>query len=81
MSSAQEDHPSASSRFRNGLNTSIVDNSSAFGFSIMITASFGAVSVLAGQPGLGSILGFALGAAANFTLLQAIVSRWVPPPT
>lgn len=69
-----DDAQRPSQRLRRGLDTSIVENSSAFGFSIMITASFGALSRLDGQPGIGTVFGFAVGAALTFTLLQAIAS-------
>lgn len=62
-------------RMSRGLHTSVVDNSSAFGFSIMITASFGALSSLLGTPGLGEILGFALAAAFSLTAFLGISSR------
>lgn len=60
---------------RVGLHTALVDNSTAFGFSITITASYGALNQLAGSPALLHITGFAVGAALAFTLLQAAVSR------
>lgn len=60
---------------RVGLHTALVDNSAAFGFSITITGSYGALNQLAGSPGLLHITGFAVGAALAFTVLQAIVSR------
>lgn len=60
---------------RVGLHTALVDNSAAFGFSITITASYGALNQLAGSPELLHITGFAVGAALAFTALQAIVSR------
>jgi hypothetical protein len=58
-----------------GLKTAVIDNSAAFGFSIMITSSFGALDKLAGSPSLVDILGFAMGAAAAFTVLQAVTTR------
>ncbi len=64
----------AGRKLRRGLQTSVVDNSSAFGFSITITASFGMLNRLHGQPGVGEIFGFALAAVAAFTVLQAVAS-------
>ncbi|MFD0902081.1 hypothetical protein [Actinomadura sediminis] len=58
-----------------GLKTAVIDNSAAFGFSIMITSSFGALNKLAGSPSLVDIFGFAMGAAAAFTLLQAVTTE------
>ena len=58
-----------------GLQTAVIDNSAAFGFSITITSSFGALNQLAGTPSLVDIFGFAMGAAAAFTLLQAAATR------
>lgn len=58
-----------------GLHTSVVDNSSAFGFSIMITGSFSALATLVGKPGLGDIFGFALAAAATLTVILGVTSH------
>ncbi len=74
MASGAESDLSAGRRLRRGLQTSVVDNSSAFGFSIMITASFGMLNRLHGQPGFGEIFGFALAAVLAFTALQAVAS-------
>ena len=65
---------SAGRQLRRGLHTSVVDNSTAFGFSIMITCSFGVLSNLEGSPSIGAILSFGLAAAATFTLLHALAS-------
>jgi hypothetical protein len=58
-----------------GLNTSIRGNSPAFGFSIMITASFGVASAIAGQPTVVEALLYGLGAAAAIAVLEAAVSH------
>lgn len=60
---------------RVGLHTALVDNSAAFGFSITVTGSYGALNQLAGSPRLWHITGFAVGAALAFTVLQATVTR------
>jgi membrane-associated protein len=65
---------SAGRQLRRGLHTSVVDNSTAFGFSIMITCSFGVLSNFEGSPSIGAILSFGLAAAATFTLLHALAS-------
>lgn len=74
MASGERSDLSTGRRLRRGLQTSVVDNSSAFGFSITITASFGMLNRLHGQPGVGEIFGFALAAVAAFTVLQAVAS-------
>ncbi len=61
---------------RRGLHTSVVDNSTAFGYSIMITASFAALSSLRGSPALAEVFGFALGAAVTFPLFQGLATAW-----
>jgi len=70
---------SESSRIRHlgrvGLHTALVDNSAAFGFSVTITASYGALNQLTGQPSIADIVGFGAGAGAAFTLLQAAATR------
>jgi hypothetical protein len=58
-----------------GLSTSIRGNSPAFGFSIMITASFGVASGVAGAPTAVEALLFGVGAAAAIALMEAAVSR------
>ncbi len=65
---------SAGRQIRRGLHTSVVDNSTAFGFSITITCSFGVLSNTEGSPSIGAILAFGLAAAATFTLLHALAS-------
>ncbi|WP_069815559.1 hypothetical protein [Streptomyces sp. TP-A0874] len=69
----EESHTRRSARV--GLQTAVIDNSAAFGFSITITSSFGVLNQLAGTPSLVDIFGFAMGAAAAFTLLQAAATR------
>lgn len=58
-----------------GVQTALVDNSAAFGFSITVTASYGALNQLAGQPSLLDVGLFAGSAAAAFTVLQAAATR------
>lgn len=62
-------------RLSRGLHTSIVDNSSAFGFSIMITGSFAVLGELLGKPVVGEIFGFALAAALTLTLFLGASSH------
>ncbi len=70
----RQELPDVSTRLRRGLHTSVVDNSSAFGFSITITASFGVIQLMLGSPQLAEIFGFAVAAAVAFTVLQAAAS-------
>lgn len=58
-----------------GLSTSIRGNSPAFGFSIMITATFGVASSVAGAPTAGEALLFGIGAAAGIAALEAAISH------
>lgn len=60
---------------RAGLQTAIVDNSTAFGFSVTMTASYGALNQVAGSPSLVDIALFAVCAAGAFTVLQAVTTR------
>jgi 4-amino-4-deoxy-L-arabinose transferase-like glycosyltransferase len=58
-----------------GLASSIADNSSAFGFSIMITVTFGVLSEIAGSPTAGQLVIFGVAAALAVAVLAAIQSR------
>ncbi len=62
-------------RFRRGLETSIVDNSTAFGFSITVTATFGVLTTLRGNPTIAETMLFVLGAALAFTAVQIVGTR------
>lgn len=62
-------------RYRRGLMTSTVNNSSAFGFSVMITSSFGMLSHLHGSPLAPDVALFALGAVLAVSAIEAAVSR------
>ncbi len=57
------------------LSTSLLGNSPAFGFSIMITATFGAVTRLEGNARLLELVLFGLAAALAVPLLEAAVTR------
>jgi hypothetical protein len=54
-----------------GLQTAVVDNSTAFGFSVTITASYGALGRLAPNPSLGEVAGFAVSAGNGADLAIA----------
>lgn len=60
--------------YAQGLGASVHENAPAFGFSVMITASFGAVAALSARPEVGEIFLFAFGAVAGFTAV-ALASR------
>ncbi|MBQ6641082.1 MAG: hypothetical protein IJH84_08610 [Saccharopolyspora sp.] len=60
---------------RVGLQTAVIDNSAAFGFSITITSSYGALNQLARAPTLLDIAGFALCAVVAFAVLQALTTH------
>ncbi|MBB4662137.1 hypothetical protein [Conexibacter arvalis] len=55
--------------------TSVHGNATAFGFSIMITATFGALTTIEGSGTVAEILLFGVGAALSVALLEGIVSR------
>lgn len=79
-SAVREQSPGASGEHEGGavvtaLGTSIRGNSTAFGFSIMITISFGALQRLTGNPSVGELLAFGVAAAIAVALLEGAVSR------
>jgi hypothetical protein len=57
------------------ISTSTRGNATAFGFSITITATFGALQSIEGTPSIGQILLFAVASALVVGLLEAAVSR------
>ncbi len=58
-----------------GFSSSVRGNSTAFGFSIMITASFGVLDSLQPTKSLGDVLFFGIAAALSVGLLEGIVTR------
>ena len=62
-------------RLRTALTTSTYGNSTAFGFSITITGSFGVLQRIKGAPTLAQVLMFAVAAALALGLVQAAVTR------
>lgn len=58
-----------------GTRTALGNNLSAFGFSVMITATFGALSAQLGPPGTAEVFLFATGAVAGVTILDGISSK------
>jgi hypothetical protein len=61
--------------YERGLRTSVRTNGGAYGYSVMITASFGVLSATAKSPSVGQIFLFVLGAVLAFLLVEASVSR------
>ena len=58
-----------------GLGESLGGNATAFGYSVTITASFGAVEIARGRPGFADLMVFGLGAVVAFGGLEGIASR------
>jgi hypothetical protein len=61
--------------YERGLRTSVRTNGGPYGYSVMITASFGVLSALVGSPTVGQIFLFLLGAVLAFLVVEAAVSR------
>jgi hypothetical protein len=57
------------------LHTSVRGNATAFGFSVMITASFGALTSMEGSPSPLQVVVFAFGAVTSVVLVQAAATR------
>lgn len=69
-----------------GVRTSVRSNASAYGYSVMITATYGALSVTAPPPSLPRIFLFLAGAALAFSAIEftsffLIGNRVRPEPT
>src|SRR4051794_19934037 len=58
-----------------GTRAALVNNLSAFGFSVMITASFGALAARLGSPGTVEVFLFAAGAVGGVTVIDGISSK------
>src|SRR5918998_6601452 len=67
--------PGAQGRVRRAVGTSVHGNAPAFGFSIMITASFGVVSSLRVPPTLTAIFLFGIAAALAVGLFESAITR------
>ncbi len=67
-------------RLTAGLSESLGGNATAFGYSVTITASFGAVEIGLGQPRFGDLILFGLGAVIAFGGLEGLVSRGFREP-
>lgn len=60
-----------------GLNESVTGNAQAFGFSITVTVTFGALAAAQGNPTRAEVVGFALSGVAAFSLLNLVVAHLV----
>jgi hypothetical protein len=58
-----------------GVRTALTNNLSAYGFSVMITASFGVISAQLGSPTVGDVFLFVAGAVTVVTAIDGISSR------
>jgi hypothetical protein len=57
-----------------GLGESLGGNATAFGYSVTITASFGAVEIAQGNPSFGDLIVFGLGSVVAFGGLEGLAS-------
>ena len=62
-------------RYRRGIRTSLRNNSSAYGYTIVVTCDVAMLNRLVGSPSIGEIYAFIIGAVGAFALLEASVSR------
>lgn len=60
--------------YLHGLGVSVRGNAQAFGFSILITVSYGIVSAASDRPAALELVGFALAAVAAFALMNILVA-------
>jgi len=67
-------------RLTYALRKSLHGNATAFGYSVTITASFGAVQLARGAPGFGDLILFGVGAVIAFGGLEGLLSRGFRTP-
>jgi hypothetical protein len=72
---ARMDAGRISSGFGHGVRTALSNNLSAYGFSVMITASFGVISARLGSPTVGDVFLFVAGAVTAVTVVDVISSK------
>jgi hypothetical protein len=71
-----DDHPrGARERLHRGISEALRGNATAFGYSVTITASFGAVQHERGQPAYIDLLLYGVGAVLAFAGLEGLLSR------
>jgi hypothetical protein len=63
------------SDYAHGLRTGIRNNSIAYGYSILATVGFGALSSLAGSPSIAQMFLYAVGGGLGFALVELVASR------
>ena len=63
------------SGLQHGIRTALRNNVSAYGFSVMITASFGVLTASLGSPSVGDVFLFAAGGVTGVTVIEGISSR------
>lgn len=57
-----------------GLHAAALGNAPAYGYSVMITSTFGVLSAVEGTPTVARIFAFAAGAIAGFAVIEAVAS-------
>ena len=62
--------------YSRGIRTSITNNSTAYGYSILITGSLAALNTLVGAPSISALFLFVLGAAGAFAVLEMLASKF-----
>jgi hypothetical protein len=58
-----------------GVRTALRNNVSAYGFSVMITATFGVLTAALGSPDVGEVFVFAAGGVTGVTVVEGVSSR------
>lgn len=61
--------------FSRGLQASVRNNYTAYGYSIMITATFGVLASQESTPSVGEIFLFLVGAITSFVVIELVVSK------
>ena len=74
MSDDGDDHDAPGTVLK-GLRSTVGRESTTFGFSILITVTFGLLQAMEGSPDVGRIFAYAVGAVVSFTVLEGVLSR------
>lgn len=74
MSNTQKRRHSWLQLYLHGLSVSVCGNAQAFGFSILVTVSYGIVSAASAKPSPLELIGFALSGVAAFSLMNLAVT-------
>lgn len=77
---ADRPQPPVRGAVRRGLRSTVGRESTTFGFSILVTATFGMLNAVRGTPDAPRVYWFAVGAVLSFTLLEAVLSRGFTRP-